>query len=254
MITDLSSSEIHIYFAFTDEINDADLLIEYQDLLTQKEKDQWQRFYFARHRRQYLITRALIRTTLSRYIDIDPQDWRFSLNKHGRPEISREHGDLNIRFNLSHTDGLVMCGVTLENEIGVDVENKQRKNELLKIADRYFSVLEVSELNQVPGNAQKHRFFEYWTLKESYIKARGMGLSLPLDQFSFHLNHGQPVEISFDPKLKDEPKHWTFWRLIPTEHHIAALAIKSLATTTFKVQVNKIVPLRSNTKLNLSLY
>jgi len=254
MITDLSHNEIHISFVFTDDIDDVDLLAEYQDLLTQKEKKQWQRFYFARHRHQYLVTRALIRTTLSQYVDILPRDWRFTFNKHGRPEISQEHGDLNIRFNLSHTDGLVMCGVTTGNEIGVDVENKQRKNELLKIANRYFSPQEVVDLGQVPSSAQIHRFFEYWTLKESYIKARGMGLLLPLDQFSFRISHNRRAEISFDPRLKDEPKHWTFWRLLPSEKHLAAIAVKSLPKTTFNILVNKVVPLGSKTKLDLSFF
>ena len=131
-----------------------------------------------------------------------------------------------LRFNLSHTDGLVVCLVAVEREIGVDVEHTARAGSVgIEIAERFSSPSEVAELRSLPFADQRSRFFDYWTLKEAYIKARGLGLHLPLDQFSFHLGltpvtpereptrqHGAPgpgpappIRISFGPRIPDDP-------------------------------------------------
>ena len=104
-----------------------------------------------------------------------------------------------VRFNLSHTDGLAVCAVVLKHDIGVDVEHRQRRVVSENIARRFFSPSEVREFESLPERMQQDRFFQYWTLKESYIKARGMGLSIPLEKFSFHLLKNKPIRISFDP-------------------------------------------------------
>ncbi|MCP4747674.1 MAG: 4'-phosphopantetheinyl transferase superfamily protein [Desulfobacteraceae bacterium] len=239
----LSSGVIHLWLAFPDEIKDQKILSAYEDLLSADETIQWQRFHFARRRHQYLVTRALIRTVLSKYIDIAPRCWRFSKNSYGKPEILNAIGDVAIRFNISHTDGLIICGIVLNDDIGVDVEDCQRKNSAIDLADRYFSKQEADDLHALPASEQCDRFFTYWTLKESYIKARGMGLSLPLDQFTFHIAPGRPVRISFDPRLKDNSKQWRFWRLKPSPKHKVAIALKSRQVAAYRLMVNKSVPL-----------
>lgn len=241
MVLELSSGTIHLSLAFPDEITDEQLLLSYERLLNEDEKNRWQRFYFAKHRHQYLVTRALIRSTLSHYVDIDPKDWRFSVNEYGKPEIKRGFIDQPIRFNLSHTDGLIICAIVLNDDIGVDCENIQKKHPL-SIAEHCFSKQEIHALNQLPEHQQPQRFLEYWTLKEAYIKAKGMGLSLPLDQFSFILRENRRVEIAFEPCLQDNPQHWQFWQLTPSEHHIAAVSIKSETKMKFQLLMNKVVP------------
>jgi len=247
MVLELPTGIVHLWLAFPDEINDEALLVNYQNLLNEEEKDRWQRFYFARHRHQYLVTRALIRSTLSRYVDIEPGNWRFTVNGYGKPEIAPGFMDNPPRFNLSHTDGLIICAITLANDIGVDVENTQ-KTHSLAIAEHCFSKQEIQHLNRLPEHRQAQVFLEYWTLKEAYIKAKGMGLSLPLDQFSFILSENRRVEIAFDPNLEDNPAHWQFWRLNPSEHHIAAVAVKSEIGMKFQLVMNKVVPLQNISK------
>src|ERR1051325_230593 len=181
----LEPTEIHLWLPLYDEIADEDLLSEYRTLLNTAEKEQEKRFYFARDRLRYLVTRALVRTVLSQYLSIHPRDWIFSTNAYGCPEIANaEARGACISFNISHTHSLIVLGVTRHRELGVDVENVQAREALIDIADRYFSPPEVAALNAVPAQQQQYRFFEYWTFKESYIKARRMGLSLPLDKFS----------------------------------------------------------------------
>lgn len=243
MTLHLDPGVIHLYWALPDEIKDPQLLSNYQALLSAEEQARWERFYFARHRHQYLVTRALIRSTLSRYIDKSPTEWRFSVNAYGRPEIVRTANEPPLRFNLSHTDGLILCAVVLGADIGVDVEDLTRNNATLDIARRYFSPQEIADLNRTEPEERRTRFFTYWTLKEAYIKARGMGLALPLNQFSFHIDHNQTVRIAFDPRLSDKPQHWQFWRFQPSVNHCAAVAVKSETGLQYQLTLKQVVPL-----------
>lgn len=246
MVLELPIDTVHLWFACPDDIKDEALLIKYECLLNEAEKRRWQRFYFAKHRHQYLVTRALVRSVLSFYSDRDPKDWRFGFNAYGKPEIAPEQASLPIRFNLSHTDGLVLCAVVLEHDVGVDIENLQRKPVNPNIAEHFFSRQEAEWLNALPEWQRSTRFFEYWTLKEAFIKAKGMGLSLPLDQFSFTIEENGPIRVSFDPRLQDDPMHWQFWQLNPTPNHIGAIALRSEANRPFQWAMNKVVPLQSS--------
>ena len=242
----LKANEVHLWLAFPDEIQDAELKAAYKKLMTQEERTQQQRFHFAKHRHQYLITRALVRTTLSHYTRIKPHEWRFSKNYYGRPEIIIKEYIPPLRFNLSHTDGLIVCGVVLKQDIGVDIENLKRQGAPVEIADRFFSTQEVNDLYSLSKKQKRDRFFDYWILKESYIKARGMGLSLPLNQFSFHILDNMSLHISFDPQLDDDPDLWQFWLLELTQHHKVAISLRRENKKVFYrlTTVKKIVPLK----------
>src|SRR5439155_9657872 len=109
----LTPAEIHLWLAYHDEINDEPLLSAYRELLDDAEKQQEPRFYFARDRRRYLVTRALVRTVLSRYVSIHPTEWIFSTNAYGRPGIVNVLArDAGLSLNISHTDSLICVGVT----------------------------------------------------------------------------------------------------------------------------------------------
>jgi len=133
--------------------------------------------------------------------------------------------------------------VALEREVGVDVEDVDRPGETVEIADQFFSPTEVAALRAVPVAAQRYRFFQYWTLKESYIKARGMGLSIPLDQFSFQLEANQPIRITFDPRLNDDPGRWQFAQFRLTPRHLTAAAIPRGPDPDLTIQLRQTVPL-----------
>jgi 4'-phosphopantetheinyl transferase len=215
---------IDVWLAFHDETADPHLHAEYRALLTPAERDQEQRFHFHDDRRRYLVTRAMVRTVLSRYLDVNPEDLRFASNRYGRPEIGNTGCEkCGLRFNISHTRGLIAIGVTQHRELGVDVENVHARPVSIDIAERFFADTEVAELATVPPEHRQDRFFEYWTFKESYIKARGMGLSLPLEQFSFDYPHERAVRISIQPQLLDDAQRWAFWQFRPTADHLLAV-------------------------------
>lgn len=246
----LAPGEIHLWLAFYDEINEEPLLSAYRDLLDIVEKEQEPRFYFARDRRRYLVTRALVRTVLSRYAPVRPREWVFSTNAYGRPYIvNTQAKDSRLSFNISHTHSLIVLGVTKGRALGVDVENFRARGAAIEIADRYFAPQEVAALAAVPQQQQQYRFFEYWTFKESYIKARGMGLSLPLDKFSFHYPDEQAVEIAIDSELADDPGQWQFWQLRPRPEYLVAICAERTCSESPSPIVRETIPMLSETEI-----
>jgi 4'-phosphopantetheinyl transferase len=247
----LPPEEIHLWLAFYDEITDERLLSDYRSLLNSAEKEQQARFYFAKDRLRYLITRALVRTVMSRYVPIDPRDWVFSTNAYGCPEIANAQGrEAFLSFNISHTESLIVLGVTTRRALGVDVENFRAREVSIEIADRYFAPAEVAALNNVPPQQQQYRFFEYWTFKESYIKARRMGLSLPLDKFSFHYPHDRALEIAIDAELADDAARWQFWQFQPRPEYLVAICAERISDQPPRLIVHQIVPMSSEKSLS----
>lgn len=246
----LNDQDVHLWLAFPKEIDNPQLLAQYHAMLTPEEAKQQQRFHFQRHRHQYLITRALIRSLLSRYVPtIAPADWRFEKNEYGRPHIAAQFGLEWLRFNLSHTDGLIACAVVRDREVGVDVENIQRDGELVKLADRYFSPAEVAELQGLADAEKPLRFFDYWTLKESYIKARGMGLSIPLDHFSFRIGHHTDLALDVVAEQRDPADRWQFQQWLLSPNYKMALAVERHPERRYQVGMRRTVPLLSEASL-----
>jgi 4'-phosphopantetheinyl transferase len=201
-------------------------LDSYKALMSSDEHERMARLVFDRDRRAFAITRGLVRTMLSRYAAVAPKDWRFIENVHGRPEIlDRPSGTPDLRFNISHTDGLIACAVTIGREVGVDVEHTGR-HLTYDVPGRFFAPDEVTDLRKLPAEDQQKVFFDYWTLKEAYIKARGFGLALPLGDFAFKLNPPGPPAITFEPALDDDPATWQFMQDWPTPQHRLGLAVR----------------------------
>jgi 4'-phosphopantetheinyl transferase len=249
---ELPNDEIHLYFANPGQITDADVLRQYRSLLSDDERMQMSRFHFDRHRHQYLVTRALIRTCLSNYYNIGAADWVFGKNGFDKPEIALPLMTQPIRFNLSHADGLIMCGLAREFDIGVDVENCQRSTRAAfsRLAS-YFSEQEIEDLAKLPEVEQKQRFFDYWTLKESYIKARGAGFSIPLKKFSFQFEKNRLANFSIHADLDDDAGNWQFWRVAMAEHYRLAVAVNS-GKTAFTIRAVNTVPLNSTEPIALN--
>lgn len=234
----IKPNEIHLWQVNPDEITQPDLLSKYKSLLSDDETKKQQRYKFIDDRHDALITRAFVRDLLSYYADVPPTDWRFEKGEKDKPELVNP--PLPLRFNLSHTKGLIICAITLEDDIGCDVENTTRSNDVLAIANRYFSSTETSELFALPIAQQRHRFFDYWTLKESYIKAWGLGLAIPLKDFSFKISDTcvenkttftskNNINLSFAQHRIDDADRWRSWLLYPrnTEKFRIAIALRS---------------------------
>ena len=217
---------VHVDLLHTDNADAWAQREAYRALMSADEQARMARLIFERDRRRFLLTRALVRTMLSRYANVPPAQWSFVENVHGRPEIvDRPSGVPDLRFNISHTDGLIACAVTIGREVGVDVEHIGRRL-THDVAGRFFAPSEVHDLTRLPDEEQQRVFFDYWTLKEAYIKARGFGLALPLADFAFTLSPSEPPRIAFEPSLDDDPATWQFAQDWPTPQHRLALAVR----------------------------
>jgi 4'-phosphopantetheinyl transferase len=195
--------------------------------LSQDERDRHARFHFDDDRDAYLVAHALTRRLLASSAGVDPAELCFERTENGRPEISAPQAALELRFNLSHTRGLVACAVTLNRAIGVDVEHIDRRVELLGVAHRVFSPREIAGLEMLSGDAQRVRFFELWTLKEAYVKAIGKGLAGPLGAISFAPEQVDPVPVHFDPEAADDPTAWCFRRHAASPNFRLAVALRA---------------------------
>lgn len=239
----VGADNVDLWLSFDDEISDEQLLSAYETLLDSGEKHRNSQFYFAKDRRRDLVTRALVRTVLSRYVPIAPHEWTFVTNEHGRPEIANaKPNDIKVVFNVSHTDGLIALAVSTHRALGVDVENICVRHPSIDIANRFFAPSEVATLVALPSNRQPKQFFEYWTFKESYIKARGMGLYLPLCRFSFHYPCNRVVVFTVDPSLEDTATRWQFWQLQPTAEHLLAVCAERVGRSVPRLVVRKAIP------------
>jgi 4'-phosphopantetheinyl transferase len=222
----LGADEVHLWFAEPKEIRDEALLRAYEALLSDEELARMRQFRFAEHRHVHLVAHALMRVVLSRYAGVAPAEWRFVNNAYGRPEIAAPAGVPPLRFNLSHCADLVLFGVALDEDIGVDVENAARGAPPADFARRFFAEREYRDWMAVAPERREERFFEYWTLKEAYVKARGQGLHLPTTQFAFQFEPDGGIDISFERDLDDDPRDWSFWQFRPAAAQHAALALR----------------------------
>ena len=233
--------QAHLWWASPDQFTDQDELDRYRALLTDDERQKIDGFRFPADRHRSLISRVLVRTTLSQYANVPLTRWRFRRNDHDRPEIASPASEL--RFNLSHTRGLVTCLVSRDREVGVDVEALDRKGRWLELADRFFAIREAEALRRIAEPDRLQRFLEYWTLKESYIKARGLGLAIPLGDFSFDLPTTTPddVRIRIDGTINDHPARWQFGLYSLGKRHLVATAVEREAGTSTQIATHEAI-------------
>jgi 4'-phosphopantetheinyl transferase len=223
---ELGAGAVDVWLCVPEDVRDPARLEACEALLDAAERSRSARFHFDRHRNRFLVSHALVRMSLSRYEDVAPEAWRFREVGRGRPEVAEPATAASLRFNLSHTDGLAACAVAQRNDLGLDVEAAARVTRHLAVAERFFSRREAAELRGLPESRQAARFLDYWTLKEAYIKARGLGLGLPLDAFTFRVGDGPP-RIEFERDLEDDADDWQFFLTSPTSHHRLAVALRA---------------------------
>ena len=217
-------------------------LSSYAAALPEDERIRARRFAMDDDRARFIIGRTLARRMLSQHAAMPPHAWEFEVDERGRPELrALPPSAPDLRFNISHTHGLIACAVTTGREVGIDVEFTGRHLLHDNIPERFFSSREVADLRALPPEAQHSAFFDYWTLKEAYIKARGLGLALPLGQFTFLRRDGQSPRIEFAPELHDEPDTWQFAQLSPTPEHRMAIAVRRTGAD-LPIAISEVVP------------
>ncbi|MBN1451243.1 MAG: 4'-phosphopantetheinyl transferase superfamily protein [Anaerolineales bacterium] len=180
------------------------------------------RFHFPADRDRYIAAHGCLRDVLSRYLRFEPSQLNFSANDYGKPALNGHE----LEFNLSHSGDLALIAVSRGHKVGVDVERIRTDVEHDSIASRYFSPNEVSELAVVPPDQREIAFFNCWTRKEAYIKAQGLGLSLPLDSFDVSLTPNEPAILRATRPDTRVAFQWMLLSLDVDFNYAAALAVK----------------------------
>ncbi|MBA2285723.1 MAG: 4'-phosphopantetheinyl transferase superfamily protein [Ktedonobacteraceae bacterium] len=232
---DLGDDEVHVWRAVLDVPEERAWDLEHT--LAADERERAARFRFPEHRRHFIVARGILRAILGRYLGQEPETLQFCYNEYGKPAMLGHtgrrraaplHENLGdaLCFNVSHAHGLALYAFARGRDVGVDVEYVRMEMAFLEIAERFFSPYEVALLRTVPPAEQHRAFFNCWTRKEAYIKARGMGLSLALDQFDVSLTPGEPAALLNIREAGQDSRDWSLHALSPGGEYIAALAVK----------------------------
>ena len=199
-----------------------------RQLLSADEQDRADRFHFESDRQHFIVTRGCLREMLARYLDIGvgAQTIQLSYASHGKPELATSYSQpLPLKFNLAHSGDLALYAFTRVREIGVDLEQMRPDFTGDEIARRFFSSNEVVRLTGLPASVRHEAFFNCWTRKEAFIKAKGIGLSLPLDQFDVTLAPGEAAALLFTRWEETEALRWSLKALDVGLGYVAALAV-----------------------------
>ena len=193
--------------------------------LSEDERDRAEGFRFEQDRRRFVTARAALRQILGRCLGLPASEISFEYGHYGKPALKSDTAR-EIEFNMSHCEGLALIAVASGRRVGVDLERVHSGAAEEQIAERFFSASEVAALRALPRPLQDEAFFACWTRKEAYIKARGEGLSMPLDAFSVSLTPGEPAALLDCPSARDEIQNWSLRSFAPAPHFIAAVAVE----------------------------
>jgi len=225
----LGRNEVHVWRASLDEFSPQ--RDNFLRTLAAEEQTRAERFYFQIDSERFINAHGILRAILGLYLNRAPECLSFCYSSYGKPALTRESGGDAIRFNMSHSRGVALYAVTRDREIGVDLEFIRSDLEVEQIAERFFSRSEIAALRALPTDLQKYAFFLCWTRKEAYIKARGEGLSLPLNQFDVSLIPGEPAELLSTQPDSNEAVGWSLKELTLGPGYVAALAVEGSGWT-----------------------
>lgn len=213
----LAEGEVHIWLVRADDAGVCHACCE--NLLSAEERERAARFKFEKDRRLYTAAHAGLRSILAAYLNAAPGDLEFELGRRGKPRLAPRFTKHRLEFNLSHSSEVALVAVTREQEIGVDVEQIKENFTFAEVAERYFTAKEVSAIRALPAALQRRAFYQCWTSKEAFLKAKGVGLSGELDE----------VEIVRDGEGRVQVKStlpgWHLHELNPGPGYVGAVTL-----------------------------
>lgn len=220
----LADNEVHVWRVSLDQ--SASQVQNLLSVLAADEGARAERFRFQKDRDHFIVARGVLRLILGRYLNRDPEQLVFRYNPYGKPALVPAESREMLRFNVSHSYELALYAVSRGREVGIDLEHLRSGVDIDRIAARFFSSREVATLRALPAAVREEAFFRCWTRKEAYIKARGEGLSLPLDQFDVSLTPGQPAALFRTRGDPHEASRWSLQDITPASDYVAALAVE----------------------------
>ncbi len=222
---ELAHGEVHVWcedFALLQAAENNQNL----QILAPDEIEKSQRFRFEKDRQNYINARSWLRKIIGKYLQISPDLLRFGYGEYGKPWLQNEEGNPHsLQFNLSHSEGVAICALAWEKALGIDLEALRFENSYDNVAENFFSQRERLALQSVAPEFKQIAFFNCWTCKEAYLKARGDGLIFPLDEFDVSLN-SEEAKLLGVHHFPEENQRWTLYHLNPKPKFIGALAVE----------------------------
>jgi 4'-phosphopantetheinyl transferase len=228
----LSERDVDIGYVFTEPYAHEAALARCRAVLSAEETARGQRLLFEKDRQAFFIRRAFLRTLLSSGTGVDPVAWQFALNPYGKPGIAAPKEFSALHFNLSHRQGVCICGLAWGHDLGVDVEDTRQEVDAA-VEEVVFSASERAFLARQHPAQRKEAFFRLWTLKEAYIKAHGEGMSLPLTDISISFDLDPTPCLVLAGALSGDARPWNL-----VQFPIGAQYLGALAVSCFDCQVN----------------
>ena len=220
----MGNYEVHVWWAALDREEPA--ILRLWRSLSADERARSDQFHFRQDRDRYIVGRGLLRSILGDYLAMEPQHLEFRYGPHGKPHLTGQRGGSELCFNLSHANGLAIYAITRNRSIGVDLEQMRAEVQHEVLAGQFFAPGEVADLRALPASKREQAFFACWTRKEAYVKAKGGGLSIPLEHFEVSLQPGAPVRLVSAEEGPAEASRWSLRELNPVPGYAAALCVE----------------------------
>jgi 4'-phosphopantetheinyl transferase len=225
VLTDyLGQAEVHLWVVPL--IVSAKKSSYFKSLLSSDEQERAGRFRKSRDAQRYVAARGSLRSLLGTYLRIEPDRLQFAYDAFGKPHLVGEEPLTSMKFSVSHSDDLALFGFARGHEMGVDAERIRPDINIEDLAARYFSPNELEKLLSLPADQQREAFYCGWTRKEAYLKARGEGLSFPLDRVEVSLTPNEPAMILKAYGDPDVSRRWILQHLSPAPGYVGAAAVE----------------------------
>jgi 4'-phosphopantetheinyl transferase len=234
----ITATHVDLWLCRPSLLQDDEVRCAALSLLAPEERVRSDRFAVTHDRDSFIAGRAQVRIALARHARALPSALAFIVNPHGKPELSGPVRGGWLNFNVSHTRELAVCAITWNRAIGVDVE--AIGDPPLAIADRYFTAPEIAALRALTPDRQRLAFYEIWTLKEAFVKALGVGLSMPLGNFA--VRQEPPGLLQWG--AVQTPDDWQFARLAPSPGRTLALCVAASSSLPLVVASRWLTPER----------
>jgi len=215
----LKPGEVHVWLAHLPEA--LPQIEELTTVLSPEETERAQQFRNTTQGQHWQLTRAILRRLAAHYAQANARDLGFVLGPHGKPALARP-GDSGLHFNTSHSGEYAVFAFTHAGEVGVDIE--QLRKEMPRrddVARRYFAPGEWKQLEAMPEPERGRAFFDCWTRKEAFVKARGEGVFSGLDQFEVALAEPRLVRLT-----GGNPQEWSMAALPAVAGHTGAVVVR----------------------------
>ncbi len=218
----LYEQEVHVWRASlaVPELAREDL----RRVLAKEEIARAAQFHFEKDRNRWIVGRGILRILLGRYANTDPDRIQFRFNDYGKPVLAFPDLSTSLQFNVSHSQDLALYAFTSNRQVGIDVEYKRADLDYEALARVSFSPDEQALLRSLPQELKRVAFFNCWTRKEAFIKARGQGFSIPTDKFDVSFLAGEPAALLQNRESLPESTRYALQELAPGTGYAGALA------------------------------